>query len=52
MKNLDLAKKIRISLEKLYTLYGGDIGGGELIMLDESDTFLYKGQAPTIMIKP
>lgn len=45
MKNLDLAKKTRISLEKLYTLYGGDVGGGELIMLDESDTFLYKGQA-------
>lgn len=42
--NLDLVRKIRESLESLYSLYDGNIGGGDLIIVDELDGILYKGK--------
>ena len=41
---LDLVRKIRESLESLYSLYDGNIGGGDLIIVDELDGILYKGK--------
>lgn len=41
---LDLVRKTRESLECLYSLYDGNIGGGDLIIIDELDGILYKGK--------
>lgn len=41
---LDLIKKTRDSLEKLYLAYDGNIGGGDLIIITELEGILYKGK--------